>query len=174
MQIKLLKILGFRKKKHLFNSISNSLKSILVETLGLFFLILVFYTLQWKVGMHMFFRLCMQLNRDAKWIDVCSFNLETSIPKAKIPNYGHFVFGLQKNFGGKSFTLLHYLAILTSIRTSKFSKVFFHYRYLPKGLWFRKTKELVVLHRVRGVPKAVYSKEFRHFAQIADFVRLLL
>lgn len=56
-----------------------------------------------------------------------------------IPNIIHFVFGLEPDFGGKVFCLVHYLAIKSALLVNKPDKIFLYYCYEPKGnMWWEK------------------------------------
>jgi Glycosyltransferase sugar-binding region containing DXD motif len=88
-----------------------------------------------------------------------------------IPNIFHFVFGMAPDFGGKPFSLVHYLAIKSATELNKPLTVFFHYQYEPEGHWWQKAKPLLTLNRVEA-PKEIFGNPLLHVAHQADVVRL--
>lgn len=89
----------------------------------------------------------------------------------RIPNRIHFIFGLQPDFGGKPFSFVHYLAILSAVIVNRPEECVLHYRYAPTGFWWEQAKPLVVLDRVL-VPDSVKGRPISHFAHKADVLRL--
>jgi hypothetical protein len=88
-----------------------------------------------------------------------------------IPNIFHFVFGMSPDFGGKPFSLVHYLAIKSAIAVNKPDACYFHYQYEPSGQWWDKVKEQLVLNQVEA-PKSIFGRELLHVAHQSDVVRL--
>ena len=89
-----------------------------------------------------------------------------------IPNIFHFVFGMAADFGGKPFSLSHYLAIKSAVALNKPDAVYFHYEYEPSGEWWEKAKPLVQLKKMKA-PESFMGKPLLHLAHKADIVRLL-
>jgi hypothetical protein len=83
----------------------------------------------------------------------------------------HFVFGMAEDFGGKPFSLVHYLSIKSAIVINKPDKVYFHYQYEPEGEWWSKAKELLTLNKITA-PKNFLGNELCHVAHQADVIRL--
>jgi Glycosyltransferase sugar-binding region containing DXD motif len=88
-----------------------------------------------------------------------------------IPNILHFVFGMAPDFGGKPFSLSHYLAVKSAVTINKPEVAYFHYEYEPQGEWWDKAKELLVLNKVKA-PASVFGNPLYHVAHKADVVRL--
>jgi signal recognition particle subunit SEC65 len=88
-----------------------------------------------------------------------------------IPNYLHFVFGMAADFGGKPFSLIHYLAIKSAIEVNQPEKTFFHYQYEPNGDWWQKIKPLLTLNQLEA-PAQIFGNKLYHVAHQADVVRL--
>jgi hypothetical protein len=88
-----------------------------------------------------------------------------------IPNLIHFVFGMAADFGGKPFSLSHYLAIKSAITINKPDAVFMHYEFEPKGEWWEKAKPLVTLNKIKA-PDSFMGRRLYHVAHKADVVRL--
>lgn len=89
-----------------------------------------------------------------------------------IPNVLHFVFGMAKDFGGKPFSLSHYLAIKSAVETNKPETSWFHYEYEPSGEWWQKAKPLLTLNKIKA-PEKFMGRPIFHVAHKADVVRLL-
>ena len=90
-----------------------------------------------------------------------------------IPNIFHFVFGMAEDFGGRPFSLSHYLAIKSAVELNKPGSVYFHYEYEPSGEWWEKAKPLVRLNKIKA-PALFMNRPLFHIAHRADVVRLLV
>ena len=89
----------------------------------------------------------------------------------KIPNVFHFIFGLKPDFGGKPFSLVHYLSIQSAIDVNKPDRVYFHYHYEPTGYWWERIKPYLTLSKV-AIPESIFGNKLYHFAHKADVLRL--
>ncbi len=58
-----------------------------------------------------------------------------------IPNLVHFLFGLKADFGGKPFSLVHYLAVKSAYEVQRPTAIYVHYIHLPTGHWW----EMVII-----------------------------
>lgn len=88
-----------------------------------------------------------------------------------IPNIFHFVFGMAADFGGRPFSLSHYLAIKSAAEVNKPEAIFFHYEFEPTGEWWEKIKPLLTLNKVTA-PESFMGQPLYHVAHKADVVRL--
>jgi hypothetical protein len=88
-----------------------------------------------------------------------------------IPNIFHFVFGMAPDFGGRPFSLSHYIAIKSAIEINKPEEVIFHYDYEPQGEWWQKIKSYLTLKQVKA-PEQFMGREITHVAHRADVIRL--
>lgn len=88
-----------------------------------------------------------------------------------IPNILHFVFGMAPDFGGKPFSLVHYLAIKSAVELNKPQAAYFHYQYEPQGEWWEKAKPLLQLQHITA-PGTIHGNKLYHVAHKADVVRL--
>ncbi|MCB9206261.1 MAG: hypothetical protein H6612_13510 [Ignavibacteriales bacterium] len=88
-----------------------------------------------------------------------------------IPNVIHFIYGLEEDFGGKPFSLIHFLSILTAQIVNKPKKIYFHYKYEPTGFWWEKSKQYLVLRQFNP-RNEIFTKKLSHFAHKADIARL--
>lgn len=90
---------------------------------------------------------------------------------SKIPNRIHYIFGLSPDFGGKPFSFIHYLAILSASVVNRPDAIVLHYQHAPEGIWWERAKQLAVLNPV-SVPDSVGGQAISHFAHRADVLRL--
>jgi hypothetical protein len=88
-----------------------------------------------------------------------------------IPNIIHFIYGLKSDFGGKEFSLIHFLAVVTAAKVNRPEKLYFHYAYEPTGAWWERAKPYLTMNKV--VPPAeIFGRPLEHFAHQADVLRL--
>ena len=88
-----------------------------------------------------------------------------------IPNIFHFCYGLSPDFGGKPFSLVHYLAVKSAYEINKPEEIFFYYSFEPEGEWWSSTKELVTLRKTIA-PEEIFGNPLVHVAHKADIIRL--
>jgi len=90
-----------------------------------------------------------------------------------IPKIIHFIYGLQKDFGGKPFSLVHYLAIKSTFEVNKPEKIQFFYVYEPTGRWWNEAKKYLELIHIDPLTE-IFGRKLSHFAHQADVLRLLI
>ena len=88
-----------------------------------------------------------------------------------IPNKFHFIFGLEEDFGGKPFGLLHYIAIKSAHDLNDPEEMNFYYKYEPSGEYWDKAKQYLNLVKVEP-PEEVFGNKLVHMAHKADIIRL--
>jgi hypothetical protein len=88
-----------------------------------------------------------------------------------VPNQFHFVFGLEENFGGKPFNIIHYLAIKSAYDLNKPDAIYFYYTYEPSGEYWDKIKPYLTLVQV-DAPTEIFGNTLTHVAHKADIIRL--
>jgi len=88
-----------------------------------------------------------------------------------IPNILHFVFGMAPDFGGKPFSLCHYLSVRSAVELNRPNEVLFHYQYEPAGEWWQKAKPFLTLNKVLA-PGSFMGQRLFHVAHRADVLRL--
>lgn len=88
-----------------------------------------------------------------------------------IPDILHFVFGMAPDFGGKPFSLAHFLSVKSAVVLNKPLATYFHYQYEPEGDWWEKTKPLVKLNKIVA-PDEIFGRPLYNFAHKTDVVRL--
>ncbi len=88
-----------------------------------------------------------------------------------VPNILHFVFGMAPDFGGKPFSLVHYLSIRSAVSLNNPDSAFFHYEFEPSGEWWELARPLLRLNKINA-PERILGNELTHVAHRADVVRL--
>lgn len=90
-----------------------------------------------------------------------------------VPNIFHFVFGMQPDFGGKPFSLVHYLSVKSAFEVNRPERIYLHYQYEPQGEWWGKTKSYLTLNKIVA-PIEIFGNPLCHVAHQADIVRLMV
>jgi hypothetical protein len=88
-----------------------------------------------------------------------------------IPRILHYCFGLSRDFGGRPWSLLHYVCVRRAIECLKPVRVNLYCQYEPSGDWWSLTRELVDVVHIEA-PRTIYGNPVLHYAQRADIVRL--
>ncbi len=88
-----------------------------------------------------------------------------------IPNKFHFIFGLKEDFGGKPFSLVHYIAIKSALEINNPSEVNFYYKHEPTGEYWDKIKPYLNLNKIEP-PTEIYGNPLLHVAHQAGVLRL--
>ncbi|MEO6785369.1 MAG: glycosyltransferase, partial [Chthoniobacteraceae bacterium] len=83
----------------------------------------------------------------------------------------HFVFGLSEDFGGRPFSLIHYLAIRSAHDCNQPEIIYFHYAHEPSGEWWGKAKSYLTLHKIEPL-REIFGNPLLHYAHMADVIRL--
>ena len=90
-----------------------------------------------------------------------------------IPNTIHFIFGLEKDFGGRPFSIFHYLSIKSAFIVNKPGNIFFYYKYKPEGVWWNKAREFITPVEV-SAPEQIFGRKLLHYAHKADVLRIMV
>lgn len=88
-----------------------------------------------------------------------------------IPNKLHFVFGLSETFGGKPWSLCHYLAVKSAIELNNPEKAYLYYKYKPTGEWFEKIEDKLELVEI-DPPTEIFGRPLLHIAHQTGVIRL--
>lgn len=75
------------------------------------------------------------------------------------------------DFGGKPFSLAHYLSVRSAVSVNQPEQAVFHFQYEPSGEWWERAKPLLTLNRIKA-PGEIMGKKLCHVAHQADVVRL--
>ncbi len=89
----------------------------------------------------------------------------------KTPNTFHYCFGMAEDFGGKPFSLIHYLSIVSTAKIQRPDAIYFHYAFEPAGIWWERARPYLKLNRITP-PSNIFGVELIHPAHRADVVRL--
>ena len=89
-----------------------------------------------------------------------------------IPNIIHYIFGLEKQT--HEFPFVYYLSIYSNYVINKPYIIYFHYQYMPYGMWWDKAKDLVKLNYVNMNNVLWGNKKIVKYAHKADKLRLEL
>src|SRR6266404_447691 len=92
-------------------------------------------------------------------------------PTSRIPRVLHYVFGMAADFGGKPWSLVHYVCLKSAIVHIRPEKVFFHYEHEPAGQWWELSRELVTPVKMTAT-REIFGKPLGHVVHRAYFVRL--
>lgn len=88
-----------------------------------------------------------------------------------IPRILHFCFGMSPDFGGKPWSLVHHVCLVSAVQRIKPSQVLFHCAYQPDGPWWDLSRSLVTVCKVEA-PTEIFGNPLLHNAHRADVVRL--
>lgn len=89
----------------------------------------------------------------------------------RIPNILHYCFGFDADFGGKPWSLVHFVCLKSAIQRIKPDHIFFYYEYEPQGEWWEEARKLLNPMKIHA-PRDVFGKALNHPAHRADVVRL--
>lgn len=89
----------------------------------------------------------------------------------RIPKILHYTFGMAKNFGGKPWSLVHYVCLKSAIERIKPEHTHFYYEFEPSGPWWDLSRELVTPVKIEA-PRSIFGRQLTHVAHRADVVRL--
>lgn len=88
-----------------------------------------------------------------------------------IPNKLHFIFGLSEDFGGKPWSLCHYLAVKSALDVNTIEKANLYYKHKPDGEWFEKIEDKLNLIEI-DPPTEIFGNPISHIAHQSDVIRL--
>jgi hypothetical protein len=88
-----------------------------------------------------------------------------------IPNVIHFIHGLVPHFGGRPFSLIHYLCIKSAYELNRPERINIFYAYQPTGLWWQKVLQFAQALKVQP-PKEIFGNPLVHYAHRTDVLRL--
>jgi len=79
--------------------------------------------------------------------------------------------GLDPGFGGKPFSFVHYLAVISALRVNADFSARLYYHYEPSGPYWDAVQKHIELVKV-PIPTEIYGNPVRHYAHKADIIRL--
>jgi hypothetical protein len=83
----------------------------------------------------------------------------------------HYCFGFDPNFGGKPWSLVHYVCVKSAIERIKPTEAYIYYEYEPTGVWWQETRKLLNPVKITA-PREIFGNPLMHVAHRADLVRL--
>ena len=89
----------------------------------------------------------------------------------RIPKVLHYCFGMAPDFGGKPWSLIHYVGVASAVRHIEPDAVYFYYEYEPSGPWWDLTKPLITPLKIQA-PREIFGRPVGHPAHRAGVVRL--
>jgi SAM-dependent methyltransferase len=89
----------------------------------------------------------------------------------RIPKILHFCFGLEQNFGGKPWSLAHFVCVKSALERLKPEQAFIYFEYEPTGPWWEQSRALLTAVKITA-PRQVFGNPLLHPAHRADVVRL--
>ena len=90
-----------------------------------------------------------------------------------IPPRIHFIFGLREDFGGKPWSMVHYLAVASAHDMNPGFEIMMHVKHQPSGnVWWEAVRPLVTMMPVDVVPMEIFGKPIKNHAHSADVLRL--
>jgi hypothetical protein len=95
----------------------------------------------------------------------------TCVSMTRIPKILHYCFGMAADFGGKPWSLIHFVSVASAIRHIKPEAVYFYYEYEPSGAWWDLTRPIVTPVKIEA-PREIFGRSVDHPAHRADVVRL--
>src|SRR5262245_49217802 len=94
-----------------------------------------------------------------------------SLGAARIPRILHLCFGMAPDFGGKPWSLVHYVCARSAVTVLRPGRAFPYSAYEPSGPWWEATRSLLEPVRIEA-PTAIFGNPLLHPAHRADVVRL--
>jgi hypothetical protein len=88
-----------------------------------------------------------------------------------IPKVIHYTFGMNSDFGGKPWSLVHFVCLKSAVERIKPDKVNFYCEYEPAGPWWDVSRGLVDVIRI-AAPREIFGRPLLHVAHRSDVVRL--
>lgn len=89
----------------------------------------------------------------------------------RIPKILHYCFGMAPDFGGKPWSLVHYVGVASAIKHIEPEAVYFYYEFELSGPWWDLTRKMVTPVKIEA-PREIFGRPVRHPAHRADVVRL--
>lgn len=90
---------------------------------------------------------------------------------SRIPKLLHYTFGMARDFGGKPWSLMHHVCLMSAIERIRPEKTFFYCQYEPTGPWWQLSRPHVELVQIEA-PKEIFGRPLKHVAHQSDVVRL--
>jgi hypothetical protein len=89
----------------------------------------------------------------------------------RIPKILHYCFGFAQDFGGKPWSLVHYVCVKSAVERLKPEKAYIYYEHEPNGDWWEQTRSMLQPVKVKA-PREIFGRPLEHVAHRADVLRL--
>ena len=89
----------------------------------------------------------------------------------RIPKILHYTFGMASDFGGKPWSLVHYVCLKSAVERIAPEQALFYYEFEPSGPWWELSRELITPVRIEA-PREIFGRPLAHVAHRSDVVRL--
>ena len=99
-------------------------------------------------------------------IGTCDF-----VKMTRVPKIFHYTFGMASDFGGKPWSLVHYVCLKSAVTRIVPEQTFLYYEFEPSGPWWELSRELITPVRIEA-PREIFGRPLAHVAHRADVVRL--
>lgn len=83
----------------------------------------------------------------------------------------HYVFGMAKDFGGKPWSWIHHMSVVTAAASNRPETIYFWYEHEPTGEWWEASRHYLTLRKITA-PREIHGRPLLHPAHQADVVRL--
>ena len=89
----------------------------------------------------------------------------------RIPKILHYTFGMARDFGGKPWSLMHHVCLMSAVERIKPERTNFYCQFEPSGPWWELSRPFVTLVLI-DAPKEIFGRPLSHVAHQSDVVRL--
>lgn len=90
---------------------------------------------------------------------------------SRVPKILHYTFGMASDFGGKPWSLVHYVCLKSAVERIAPEQTFLYYEFEPSGPWWELGRELITPVRIEA-PREIFGRPLTHVAYRSDVVRL--
>ncbi|KAK4056133.1 hypothetical protein OIO90_002864 [Microbotryomycetes sp. JL221] len=103
----------------------------------------------------------------------------SAVGDQQVPPFVHYVFGLSPDFGGKPFSFIHFVCVMSALRKLKPETIYVHHVYEPTGFYWDEIQREIAnsgttkleLVKQRDVTH-IFGNKVEHYAHKADVLRL--
>ncbi|HEY1877239.1 MAG TPA: glycosyltransferase [Rhizomicrobium sp.] len=89
----------------------------------------------------------------------------------RIPKILHYTFGMAPDFGGKPWSLVHYVCLKSAVERIRPEKVHFYCQFEPSTPWWDLSRDLLNVVKI-AAPREIFGRPLKHVAHQSDVVRL--
>lgn len=89
-----------------------------------------------------------------------------------IPRILHYCFGMAPDFGGKPWSLVHYVCLRSAIEHIRPEQVYFYFEHEPQTAWWKLVEPLINKVKIEA-PRQIFGRPLLSPAHRADAVRMM-